>query len=113
MFYDVVPPPPPGWLFCLETNSTPSAEATSPWNGPSHRFDRRITSTALSGSGAAIGWMRVVSRRGTKYSDESQRDIWKKTLRTTEAEKIGSRAVYPRTVIIIPRVGMIITVLGY
>jgi hypothetical protein len=64
-----------------------------PWNEPSQRFDRRMTSPAFAGALAVIGWTRIVSKTRVKYSVESQKAILKNTLRTTDAEKTGSRAV--------------------
>lgn len=33
-------------FFCFETNRTPSADATRPWNGPNHRLDVCINAIA-------------------------------------------------------------------
>src|ERR1039457_5741085 len=51
------------------------------------------TSPAFAGALAAIGWTRIGSKTRVKYSVENQKAILKNTLRTTDAEKTGSRAV--------------------
>src|SRR5215469_8649003 len=91
--------------FCFDTNNTPRAEDTNPWNGPSHKFEVLIKAIASSGFVPAKGCIRIVSRTVKMYAIESQSAMGTNVLLTNVFVALGSSAVYVSTPIMSKRLG--------
>jgi hypothetical protein len=57
---------------------------------------------------ATNGWIRIVIKISRRSIPDRNKATQKKLLRTTDVDVFGSNAVYPRTEIIMPRVGMMV-----